>query len=156
MQALGTKILDDLCINQWLLLSAWFSQALSSRSGSWHGFELLLRRSGEVLALVSRDILLLDRRFSLGDGRRDRAAAATDHLLSPGSVFSGVLLCGLSGSCDVLAGELLDLLSLLVDNIGGILKVVVDELLVRLVDERSEKEDRGRYQGKAPEWDDFD
>jgi hypothetical protein len=55
-----------------------------------------------------------------------------------------------------MASELLDLLGLGVDHIGGILEMVVDELLVRLVDERSEEEDGGGDQGKAPEWDDLD
>jgi hypothetical protein len=54
------------------------------------------------------------------------------------------------------ASELLDLLGLGVDDVGCVLDVVVDELLVRLVDERGEEDDRGGDQGEAPEWDDLD
>ena len=137
--------LKGLCCNQWLLLS------------SWHGLELLLRRSGEILTLVSGDVLLLDGNgFGLGDSRRDGATAATDHLLSLGSIVSSELLCALGGSCGVVARELLDLLGLCVDHVGGILEVVVDELLVRLVDERGEEEDGGGDEGETPEWDDLD
>jgi hypothetical protein len=56
----------------------------------------------------------------------------------------------------MVAGELLDLLGLGVDDVGCVLDVVVDELLVRLVDERGEEDDRGGDQGEAPEWDDLD
>ena len=55
-----------------------------------------------------------------------------------------------------MASELLDLLGLGVDDVGCVLDVVVDELLVRLVDERGEEDDRGGDQGEAPEWDDLD
>jgi hypothetical protein len=147
--------LNDLCSNQRLLLAAWFSQTLSSGLSSWHRLELLLRRSREILAFVSRDVLLHGG-LSFGDGRGDRAAAATDHLLSLGRVFSNILLCSLGGSCGVVACELLDLLGLLVDHVGGVLEVVVDKLLVGLIDERAEEEDGCGDQGKAPEWDDLD
>jgi hypothetical protein len=133
------------------------SQRLLLGSCSWHGLEFLLWRSREVLTLVSRDILLLNRSgFSLGDGGRDRAASATNHLLSPGSIVSCILLCSLGGSGGMVASELLDLLGLGVDDVGCVLDVVVDELLVRLVDERGEEDDRGADQGEAPEWDDLD
>jgi len=56
----------------------------------------------------------------------------------------------------MVASELLDLLGLGVDDVGCVLDVVVDELLVRLVDERGEEDDRGVDQGEAPEWDDLD
>lgn len=56
----------------------------------------------------------------------------------------------------MVAGELLDLISLLVDNVGGIGDVVVDELLVGLVDERCKEEDGGGDEGKTPQWDDLD
>jgi hypothetical protein len=56
----------------------------------------------------------------------------------------------------MVASELLDLLGLGVDDVGCVLDVVVDELLVRLVDERGEEDDRGGDQGEAPEWDDLD
>jgi len=56
----------------------------------------------------------------------------------------------------MVASELLDLLGLGVDDVGCVLDVVVDELLIRLVDERGEEDDRGGDQGEAPEWNDLD
>jgi hypothetical protein len=56
----------------------------------------------------------------------------------------------------MVASELLDLLGLGVDDVGCVLDGVVDKLLVRLVDERGEEDDRGADQGEAPEWDDLD
>lgn len=56
----------------------------------------------------------------------------------------------------MVAGELLDLFGLLVDNVGGVLDVVVNELLIRLVDEWAEEEDRSGNEGEAPEWNDLD
>ena len=56
----------------------------------------------------------------------------------------------------MVAGKLLDLLGLGVDHIRGVLEMVVDELLVRLVDKGAEEEDGGGDQGKTPEWDDLD
>ncbi len=42
----------------------------------------------------------------------------------------------------MVAGKLFDLFSLLVDNVGGIVNVVVDKLFVRLVDKRGKEEHR--------------
>ena len=56
----------------------------------------------------------------------------------------------------MVAGELLDLLGLLVDDVRSILEVVVDELLICLVNERAEEEDRGGEEAEAPEWDNLD
>ena len=55
-----------------------------------------------------------------------------------------------------MGSELLDLLGLLVDDVGRISDVVVDELLVRLVDERCEEEDRGGDKSKTPNRDNLD
>ncbi len=43
----------------------------------------------------------------------------------------------------MVAGKLLDLIGLLVDNIRGIADVVVDKLLIGLVDKWGEEEDGG-------------
>ena len=56
----------------------------------------------------------------------------------------------------MVAGELLDLFGLLVDNVGGVLDVVVNEFFIRLVDKRAEEEDRGGDESEAPEWNDLD
>ena len=105
--------------------------------------------------LVCRDVLLLDW-LGLRDGGRDRAASATNQLLGLGRVVPNVLLCGLGGTGSMVACELLHLLGLLVDDVGGILEVVVDELLVSLVDERRQEENGGRDERHAPEWHNLD
>lgn len=56
----------------------------------------------------------------------------------------------------MLASDLTKLLALRVDNITGLLEVVVDELLVSRVDKRCKENDRGGDQGKAPVGDDLD
>ena len=55
-----------------------------------------------------------------------------------------------------MAGDLLDLLGLLVDNLRDAGEVVIDQLLVSLVDEWAEEESRGGDEGKTPERHDFD
>ena len=56
----------------------------------------------------------------------------------------------------MMARKILDLLGLLVDNVGSLFELAIDQLLVGLVDERGEEEDGGREEGKTPEWDDLD
>ena len=55
-----------------------------------------------------------------------------------------------------MACELLDLLGLLVDDVGGVCEVVVDKLLVGLIDKWTKEENGGRNEGETPEWDDLD
>lgn len=54
------------------------------------------------------------------------------------------------------AGDLAQLLSLAVDHIGGLLEVVIDELLVSSVGQRHEEDKRSSNQSKAPVRDDLD
>jgi hypothetical protein len=56
----------------------------------------------------------------------------------------------------MVAGEILDLLGLLVDDVGSMLKLAVNQLFVGLVNEGSKEEDGGREEGKTPEWDNLD
>ena len=56
----------------------------------------------------------------------------------------------------MLAGDLSKLLTLGVDDIAGLLQVVVDELLVCLVNEGCKEDDGGGDQGKAPVRDNLD
>lgn len=56
----------------------------------------------------------------------------------------------------MLAGKGPSLLGLLVDGVGCIGNVVVNELLVGLVNKRSNEENSGRDQRKTPEWDELD
>ena len=53
----------------------------------------------------------------------------------------------------MVAGELSDLLSLLVCNIRSLVEVLVDELLVRLVDKGCKEQNEGRDERETPEWD---
>jgi hypothetical protein len=147
--------LNDLCSNQRVLLTARLSQTLRSGLGGRHRLEFRLWCSREIVALVRRYVFLLGE-LGLSDCRRDRAAAAADHLLSLGRVFSNILFCGLSCSCGMVACELLDLLGLLVDHIGGVLHVVVDKLFVRLIDERGKEKNGCGEQAEAPDGDDLD
>lgn len=56
----------------------------------------------------------------------------------------------------VLTGKLLDLFGLLVDNARNLSKEVVDDLLVGLVDEWRNKENRGSDESETPEWNKLD
>lgn len=61
------------------------------------------------------------------------------------------MLCGLGGSCSGVASELLDLLRLLVHNLGNVIDLFIDEALVGLVDKRSEKENAGGDERQTPQ-----
>jgi hypothetical protein len=113
--------------------------------------ELLLRGSREILALVSWVGGL-----SGGSWRGRAGTSASDQILSFGRIVSNILFCGIGGARSVVAGELLDLLGLLVNNAGSIRDVVVNELLVGLVDEGRNEEDGGGDESKTPQWDDLD
>jgi hypothetical protein len=56
----------------------------------------------------------------------------------------------------VVAGELLDLLGLLVDNVGSVGKMMVNEFLVGLVNQGTEEKNRCRDECQTPQWDDLD
>lgn len=68
---------------------------------------------------------------SRGGGRR---RAAANHVLDLASVITGVLLAKSSKLIGLLLGGVADLSSLSVDDFGGILEVLIDELLVGSVD----------------------
>lgn len=73
-----------------------------------------------------------------------------------GGVVSHKLLGGLGGVGCVGTGNLLKLLSLGIDNILGVLKVVVDQLLVGGVDEGYGEEEGGGKERKTPVRDNLD
>ena len=56
----------------------------------------------------------------------------------------------------MVAGELLNLLSLLVYNISSMADVVVDDLFIRNVDKRDEEHNRSTNQAHSPEWNNLD
>ena len=63
--------------------------------------------------------------------------------MSLGGVIGSIDLGGLGSASSVVASEFLDLLGLLVNNGRCVGDLVIDELLVGLVDKRSEEEDGG-------------
>jgi hypothetical protein len=66
------------------------------------------------------------------------------------------LLGGVGGARGVVASQLLDLLGLLIDDLGGLDDLCVDDFLVGLVGEGGEENDGGRNQSETPEWNDLD
>lgn len=115
--------------------------------------EVLLRGGGEVAVLNSRG----GRSGWSGRGRGSlrRGGAAPDHLLGLGGVVADILLGDLSGTGGVGAGGLAKLLSLGVNDLLGVLKVVVDKLLVGSVDQRGGEDDGGADERETPVRDDL-
>jgi len=101
-----------------------------------------------------RDGLILWRAWEVGSlescllTRKPRRA---HQLLSLLGVLSGVLLHCLRGAASVLSRKVFHLVGLLVDDVAGIVDVVVNELLVLDVDKWSKEDDTVRNQGKAPQ-----
>lgn len=77
-------------------------------------------------------------------------------VLGLGGVLSSVGLDSLSGLAGVRGGKILDLRSLLVDGSRSAAEVLVDELLVGDIDERSEEQDTVTDQGETPDWHELD
>ena len=76
------------------------------------------------------------RRLGAIDFRRSRAATSTTNvLLGLGAVVSSVRFDSLMGTCGMVASEVLKLIGLGVGDFGGVLDVVIDELLVGHVDQ---------------------
>lgn len=63
-------------------------------------------------------------------GARAASSGTTNHVSGLGSVFAGVLLCGLSGTSGVMGSKILDLVGLGVDNVGSVGNLLVDGLLI--------------------------
>ena len=84
------------------------------------------------------------------------AGGILDERLGLGSVVAQVLLCDLSCLFGVLGDKVAELVSLVIDDLAGVSKLAVDELLVGGVDERSQESDRGSNQGQTPVGNDLD
>ena len=70
------------------------------------------------------------------DFRRSGAATSTTHvLLSLGAVVASVRFDSLMGTCGMVASEVFELIGLGVRDIGRVLEVVIDELLIGHVDQ---------------------
>lgn len=133
-----------------------------SREGSWVRPQRSLGGSREIVHLVGFcEVFLLQSRPGLDwFGRRGgRCGALTNvahHLLGLSRIVSDILLGCLGSTGSVVSGKLLDLAGLLVGNIGSLVEVVVNELLVGLVDEGSKEQNGGSDKREAPEWNDLD
>lgn len=85
-----------------------------------------------------------------GSRSSGRGRAATDHVLDLASVVTGVLLAKSSKLISLLLSGVADLSSLSVDDFGGVLEVLIDELLVGSVDEGNKESNGGAKDGKTP------
>jgi hypothetical protein len=133
---------------------------------------LLLRNDGDLGDLLGK--LVGDRLIDggsreccvLGDvlglladglgGRGGVGALAAEHFLDLASVVTSVLLSDGTHVLSLLLDNTLHLCSLSVDDIGSALEVLVNQLLVRGVDQRDEESQSGGDKSKAPVWDDLD
>jgi len=76
--------------------------------------------------------------------------------LSLSRVLADGALDNLGSVASMLGCEVAELTSLLVDDVAGVVEVVVDKLLVLDVKQRSEEEDGGKYESDSPRWSEFD
>lgn len=129
---------------------------------------LLLRNGGDLGNLVGDRLVdggSRERRV-LGDvlglladglgGRGGVGALATEHLLDLASVVTSILLGQRSDVLGLLLHNTLDLGGLSVDDVGGALEVLINQLLVRSIDKRNEKGHSGGNESKAPVRDELD
>ena len=127
--------------------------------GQRHGRDVNLGLELEVLGGRRREVSRLQagrlarrlrlRLLSLGTGTMDQG-------LGLGGVVTQVLLGQVGGLLRVLLSGRAELSSLGVDKVAGLLELVVDELLVGGVDERSKEDDGGADHGQSPVRDDLD
>jgi hypothetical protein len=124
---------------------------------------LLGRSGGGVLGRGGGVVLLNGSTWELlGGGLADVALVdggllgTTNVFLSEAHVLRGRLAGSLHGLVGVLGGDFAELLGLLVGDLGGVVEVGVNELLVGDVDQRSEVDDAGGNEKKAPLGSDLD
>ena len=97
------------------------------------------------------------RRLRASHLRRCRAATGITYvLLGFGSVITCIRLYSLMGARGMVASKFLELISLGIRYLGGILDMVVDELFISHVYQRPHVDARDGDEGKAPERDDLD
>lgn len=120
--------------------------------------QLLLGGDGEISRLDGRLLLPVDLFLPIGLVLPVDLVLATalNQSLGLGSVVTYILLSDLGGLLSVLLGNGAELSGLGIDNLAGVLQLVVNELLVGSVDERGEKDDSGADDGETPVWDDLD
>lgn len=103
---------------------------------------------------------LLSRRRGEFDGRllcrRRRKVASAQNVLNLASIVFGILLSNGSKVVGLLLSSISNLGGLGVDGIGGRLELLINELLVGGVDERSEESNGGCNDGKNPVGSDLD
>lgn len=123
-----------------LMLESRFRLAVHGGSRLLMALEVLLRSSREVALSNS----------GLRTGNLGGRGSATEHLLSLGGVVTHELLGGLGSVGGVGGGGLAKLLGLGTNELLGILKVVVDKLLVANVDQGYGEEKSGGKEGESP------
>lgn len=106
-----------------------------------------------LLGFVDRDGR--ECRAFLGGCGLGRAASVAKQILNLASVVAGVLLAEGSNLVYLLLCNRSNLLGLGPHDIGRVLKMMVDQLLVVDVDERSDESQHSSNDGQAPVWYDF-
>jgi hypothetical protein len=89
-------------------------------------------------------------------GRSRTSTVGVNSLLSLVGIILRQALNRVCSVGSVLAGKVLDLLSLSIDQVVALLKLSINDLLVLDIDEGSEVGDSGGNQGQAPERDKLD
>ncbi len=93
----------------------------------------------------------------VADLRGRRATTTAAHVvLCFGGIVSGILLDGFAIPPGMVSRKILDLLSLRTGDVGRVLQVAVNELLVALVDQGGQVDDRSGDEGQAPEGSELD
>lgn len=127
---------------------------LLSQSGGSGNLGRVGRRNG----LVSRrrgKLRLLGRESRVGVLRHvdllARRSLALEEILDFAAVIANVLLADVGNLLHLLRSNALDLGSLVVDELGSVVELLVDELLVGSVDQRHNKGNSGTNEGKTPD-----
>jgi hypothetical protein len=117
---------------------------VSSRNG------LISGSSGELGLLGSRVGVL--RHVDL----LARRSLALKEILDLAAVVADVLLADVGNLLHLLRSDALDLGSLAVDELGSVVELLVDEFLVRSVDQRHNKGNSGTNESKTPDGNELD
>lgn len=125
--------------------------------GGWE--RLVLWSSREVLlGELTLGLVLVGVQVGRVGGSRASSLVLTltNQILSLGRVLTGGALGNFGSAVGVVDSKVADLSGLLVDNLTGVAKVLINDSLVLDVDEGKEVDKRGGDQSKAPGWDDLD
>jgi len=113
----------------------------------------LISRGGGELRLLGRESRVGVLRHVDLLARRSLALEETLDLVA---VVADVLLTDVGNLLHLFRSNTLDLGSLAVDELGSVVKLLVDELLVRSVDQRHNKSNGSANEGKTPDGNELD